>query len=39
MPVPASRAAIPPPITPEPMTAADLIFLGMITSSSIIRYK
>jgi hypothetical protein len=27
IPAEASRAAIPPPITPEPMTAACLIFL------------
>jgi hypothetical protein len=36
MPAPASRAAIPPPIIPEPMTAADRIFLGIMASSSIV---
>jgi hypothetical protein len=34
MPVAASSAAMPPPIIPEPITAADLIFRGMMTSSS-----
>ena len=28
----ANSAAMPPPITPEPMTAADLIFRTMVTS-------